>query len=207
MNPKNIRRSFLGFRSSKIQYAFQISFAFNINIPNWLFQSIPQFLTFATYQPKDMIFFFESPQKLIYGVQVPHPISSDDREKLCWLFGEANALTGQTVVVDVVATVADAGGVTRAAGLLNLTQSAVSMQIKRLEQSLAQAGLARHTAGLSGAGPDELMGAVLANASVAAMDIADGAGPAVAGLIEEIDMSTRRATSLYGRMRSFSDGG
>ncbi|GAA3853245.1 LysR family transcriptional regulator [Celeribacter arenosi] len=32
--------------------------------------------------------------------------------------------------------VADCGGVTRAAGYLNLTQSAVSMQIKRLEQSL-----------------------------------------------------------------------
>lgn len=34
--------------------------------------------------------------------------------------------------------VADAGGVTRAAGLLNLTQSAVSMQIRRLEESLGQ---------------------------------------------------------------------
>lgn len=33
-------------------------------------------------------------------------------------------------------TVAQAGGVTRAAGLLNLTQSAVSMQIKRLEEIL-----------------------------------------------------------------------
>jgi DNA-binding transcriptional LysR family regulator len=33
--------------------------------------------------------------------------------------------------------VADAGGVTRAAGFLNLTQSAVSMQIKRLEDMLA----------------------------------------------------------------------
>ena len=32
--------------------------------------------------------------------------------------------------------VADAGGVTRAAGFLNLTQSAVSMQIKRLEDAL-----------------------------------------------------------------------
>ena len=32
--------------------------------------------------------------------------------------------------------VADAGGVTRAAALLNLTQSAVSMQLKRLEESL-----------------------------------------------------------------------
>jgi DNA-binding transcriptional LysR family regulator len=37
------------------------------------------------------------------------------------------------------ATVAEAGGVTRAAGLLNLTQSAVSMQIKRLEESLGLA--------------------------------------------------------------------
>ncbi|TNE68283.1 MAG: LysR family transcriptional regulator [Rhodobacteraceae bacterium] len=33
-------------------------------------------------------------------------------------------------------TVADCGGVTRAAGALNLTQSAVSMQLKRLEDSL-----------------------------------------------------------------------
>lgn len=34
------------------------------------------------------------------------------------------------------AMVAETGGVTRAAGLLNLTQSAVSMQIRRLEESL-----------------------------------------------------------------------
>jgi len=33
-------------------------------------------------------------------------------------------------------TVAEVGGVTRAAGVLNLTQSAVSMQLKRLEESL-----------------------------------------------------------------------
>ncbi len=40
-------------------------------------------------------------------------------------------------------TVADAGGVTKAAGLLNLTQSAVSMQLKRLEESLDTALLDR----------------------------------------------------------------
>ena len=34
------------------------------------------------------------------------------------------------------AAVADAGGVTRAASQLNLTQSAVSMQLKRLEEGL-----------------------------------------------------------------------
>ena len=33
-------------------------------------------------------------------------------------------------------TVAETGGVTRAAGFLNLTQSAVSMQLKPLEESL-----------------------------------------------------------------------
>jgi DNA-binding transcriptional LysR family regulator len=32
--------------------------------------------------------------------------------------------------------VVDAGGVTKASGFLNLTQSAVSMQLKRLEESI-----------------------------------------------------------------------
>lgn len=40
-------------------------------------------------------------------------------------------------------TVADAGGVTRAAHLLNLTQSAVSMQLKRLEENIGIALLDR----------------------------------------------------------------
>ena len=39
--------------------------------------------------------------------------------------------------------VADSGGVTRAAAILNLTQSAVSMQLKRLEENLGQALLDR----------------------------------------------------------------
>lgn len=39
--------------------------------------------------------------------------------------------------------VAEVGGVTRAAGILNLTQSAVSMQLKRLEESLDQTLLDR----------------------------------------------------------------
>ena len=45
-------------------------------------------------------------------------------------------------------TVADVGGVTRAAGFLNLTQSAVSMQIKRLEESLGQTLFVRARGGL-----------------------------------------------------------
>ena len=39
--------------------------------------------------------------------------------------------------------VADAGGVTKASGYLNVTQSAVSMQLKRLEEALGQALLDR----------------------------------------------------------------
>ncbi|QIK40821.1 LysR family transcriptional regulator [Pontivivens nitratireducens] len=46
-------------------------------------------------------------------------------------------------------TVAECGGVTRAAGQLNLTQSAVSMQIKRLEESLGQPLLDRSGRGVT----------------------------------------------------------
>jgi len=44
-----------------------------------------------------MIFFFESPQKLIYGVQTPHPLSKEDLEKLLWLFGEATFLEKEKI--------------------------------------------------------------------------------------------------------------
>ena len=46
-------------------------------------------------------------------------------------------------------TVADTGGVTRAAGILNLTQSAVSMQLKRLEEGLGLALLDRAGRGVA----------------------------------------------------------
>ncbi len=55
--------------------------------------------------------------------------------------------------------VADVGGVTRASGYLNLTQSAVSMQLKRLEESLDTQLLDRsaRTIALTGAG-EQLLG-------------------------------------------------
>jgi DNA-binding transcriptional LysR family regulator len=46
-------------------------------------------------------------------------------------------------------TVAETGGVTRAAQQLHLTQSAVSMQLKRLEESLAQPLLDRSGRGVA----------------------------------------------------------
>jgi DNA-binding transcriptional LysR family regulator len=65
-----------------------------------------------------------------------------------------------TVLRSFVA-VADMGGVTRAASMLNLTQSAVSMQLKRLEESLDAALLDRssRTIGLTSAGEQLLSSA------------------------------------------------
>ncbi len=67
---------------------------------------------------------------------------------------------------------------------------------QHLEQSLSIAPAARET--------DLVVNAILTNASLAAMDIADGpGGPAVAPLLEELEISTQRATALYGQIRSF----
>lgn len=72
-----------------------------------------------------------------------------------------------------------------------------------LEAALAQA---RHDELAARARePDDLIGAILANASLAAMDIADSNTTAqVAPLLRELEASTRRATSLYGRLRGIS---
>ncbi|MBC6436834.1 MAG: LysR family transcriptional regulator [Rhodobacteraceae bacterium] len=54
-------------------------------------------------------------------------------------------------------TVTDAGGVTRASGFLNLTQSAVSMQLKRLEESVGVALWNRNARKLTLTGAGEQM--------------------------------------------------
>ncbi len=76
-----------------------------------------------------------------------------------------------------------------------------------LEASLSEVGR-----GLDGwprdaarAGADDVVAAILTNASLAAMDIADGgAMPAVAPQLQELESSTERATALYARIKSFS---
>ena len=51
---------------------------------------------------------------------------------------------------------------------------------------------------------DEVVSAIIANASIAALDIADGAaGEAVAPLFEELEISAQRAAGLYGRLRAY----
>jgi chemotaxis family two-component system sensor kinase Cph1 len=79
---------------------------------------------------------------------------------------------------------------------------------KHLEHSLSQAGGesgTRDEARNPDVGtPGDVMGAILANASLAAMDIADGSSaPGVAPLLKELEASTRRASELYGRIRLF----
>lgn len=59
------------------------------------------------------------------------------------------ARTLDLVALRSLVTVADAGGVTRAAGRLNLTQSAVSMQVKRLEEQIGAQLLDRTGRGVS----------------------------------------------------------
>jgi PAS domain S-box-containing protein len=67
--------------------------------------------------------------------------------------------------------------------------------------------LTRVGRGLLATEGNELVGAILANASLAAMDIAEGgAALTVAPLLEEVEASTARATELFGRIRRFGAG-
>ena len=79
---------------------------------------------------------------------------------------------------------------------------------QQLERALSLAAEGRRWSDApvtDGQGIDAVIGAILTNASVAAMDIADGAtsGP-VAHLMQEPEASTRRATALYGRSRELA---
>ena len=52
--------------------------------------------------------------------------------------------------------------------------------------------------------PDAVLNAILTNADLAAMDIADAAGsPPVEPLLQELEASAQRATSLYAQTRGF----
>ena len=73
---------------------------------------------------------------------------------------------------------------------------------QRLDQALTQGAQRVNTTPQA---PDTLMSAMLASASMAAMDITDSrAMPGIAQLLDEVDQSTRRAVSLYERIRRFS---
>lgn len=96
----------------------------------------------------------------------------------------------------------------------DLTDSKRATAARRhLEASLSQVGrglrawpldAGRGSGGGIGNG-DDVVAAILTNASLAAMDIADGgATPAVAPLLQELESATERAASLYARIQSFA---
>jgi chemotaxis family two-component system sensor kinase Cph1 len=81
---------------------------------------------------------------------------------------------------------------------LSATQAA-RLARQQLESSLTRVG--RNTPSAEG---NELIGAIIANAGLAAMDIADGgAAPSVAPLLHEVEAATARATTLYAHIRDF----
>jgi light-regulated signal transduction histidine kinase (bacteriophytochrome) len=67
---------------------------------------------------------------------------------------------------------------------------------------------ALQVAGAGAPAGDSVVGAIFTNASLAAMDIADGAGGAAAAapLLQELEASARRAAALYAQIRSFGSG-
>lgn len=77
---------------------------------------------------------------------------------------------------------------------------------RHLEASLSMAtaeSLMLDEVNRTAAEPDKLISAILTNASLAAMDIADAAGgPSFAQMLEELELSTQRATRLYQQMRN-----
>ncbi len=81
---------------------------------------------------------------------------------------------------------------------LRETQRAAQAR-EQLEMSLRQA------ARLTLPQADEVVTAILSNASLAAMDISEApGGPPVAGLLNQVEASTRRAAALYAQIRSFT---
>jgi hypothetical protein len=89
--------------------------------------------------------------------------------------------------------------------LSDLTETKRAEAARRhLEDSLSRAG--QEGAEVRPAPePDEVIGAILANASVAGMEIADAGGrSAVAPLLEELESSAQRAAALYRQLRAYT---
>ncbi len=77
--------------------------------------------------------------------------------------------------------------------------------VRRTAQARQQLEASLRITGAQARKTDEVIVAILSNASLAAMDIAEAsAGPAVPRLLEELEVSTQRAAALYAQIRSFS---
>lgn len=77
---------------------------------------------------------------------------------------------------------------------------------RQLDASMGRAAFGSLAGSQGGAAEDDeadpVVNAIFTNVSLAAMDIADSAtGPAVAPLLEQLELSARRAAALYGHIR------
>ncbi len=98
------------------------------------------------------------------------------------------AVLGHFMVFD------DLGDVRRATEARQRLNTVLERSLQRAPESSGEAAVT----------PDPLLGAMLASAHMAAMDVADaGSLSAVGRLLEDVDASTRRATQLYERLRRF----
>jgi len=78
------------------------------------------------------------------------------------------------------------------------------MKVAREARMHLEASLSRVGRSMPHADGGDLFGAIIANAGLAAMEIADGGAlPAVAPLLQEVETATARATTLYAHIRSF----
>jgi len=80
-----------------------------------------------------------------------------------------------------------------------------AMRLAREARMHLEASLSRVGHGSHPSEGGDLIGAIIANAGLAAMDIADGgAALSIAPLLHEVEAATARATTLYTRIRTFS---
>jgi two-component system, chemotaxis family, sensor kinase Cph1 len=91
-------------------------------------------------------------------------------------------------------------------GFIFIFGDLTSMRLAREARMQLEASLSRVGRGAHHADGGDLIGAIIANAGLAAMDIADGgAAPAIAPLLHEVEAATARATTLYTHIRTFSN--
>jgi hypothetical protein len=89
-------------------------------------------------------------------------------------------------------------------GLIFIFSDLTDIKLAHEARRHLEASLSRVGRGAVPAEGGELIGALIANAGLAAMDIADGgASPSVAPLLQEVEVATARATVLYDQIRTF----
>ncbi|WP_295683273.1 GAF domain-containing protein [uncultured Nevskia sp.] len=136
------------------------------------------------------------------------------QERLPWR-GEAGLVTSGTapLPIGIRADVVPGQGSSILGFIVILSDLTVHRQTESARQHFettilqAERDLAALEGGSQLREPDEVIGAILANANVAAMEIADAIGDGGAvPLLRELETSTQRAAALYRRLRRYASG-